>query len=127
MGNDVSIIGGIIIFFLAVGVCLPYVQSAFGDPVTNVGVQDLMDDTTVTSSNNDTICTPIFIGGAMITKCVSVESDQEVSGWDVLSSVGKMFFWTFGSIPLFIDLLVFLPIRILLGFLIWRAFRSGGG
>jgi hypothetical protein len=62
----------------------------------------------------------------MITSIQDKETDEEVSGLDVLSSVGLMFFWTFGALPMFLDLF-FVIMRVMLVIVIYRQIRSGAG
>ena len=45
----------------------------------------------------------------------------------VLLSIFKIFFWTFNDIPFFLDLLVFVPFRIILAVLVYRNIRGVGG
>jgi len=52
---------------------------------------------------------------------------DNVSLKSVIWSVVKMFFWTFGSIPTWLDLIVFLPLRIILALIIARNIWIGGG
>jgi len=127
MVNDTSILAGIVIFFISCGVFLPYVNEAFGTFSDTPNYADLLKSTTRTASTNSTICVPVYFAGFYRTICSTSEENQEITGWDIIASVGKMFFWTFGQIPFFIDLIIFVPLRIVLGFLFYMAIRSGGG
>jgi hypothetical protein len=49
-----------------------------------------------------------------------------VTIWQVFISIGKMFFWTFGTLPLWLDS-VFLMVRIILIVTIARNIWIGGG
>lgn len=104
--NDITIIAGIVVFFLIVGLILPFVNAewASGSQSTNSSVSTLSGDV----SN-------------------SVKDANSVSAFKVILSVLSMFFWTFGSLPLYLDLLVFLPLRIILALVIARNIWIGGG
>jgi hypothetical protein len=104
MVNDVSIIAGIITVFVLIGVILPYVQAEFGQSVTSVDVAGLAGD----------------VGS-------KGQESSAVTFWDVLLSIFSMFFWTFGNLPFWLDLCFFLPIRIILGFIVARNIWIGGG
>jgi|SRR3972149_6847938 len=101
--NDVTLIGTIVMIFIAVGASLPFVNAEFGDSSTDFNTEDLQTDL------ND-----------QITDVTSVSTTT------VLFSIGKMFFWTFGSLPLFLELF-FTVFRILLALLLYRQIRSGAG
>jgi hypothetical protein len=47
--------------------------------------------------------------------------------WDILVSVFKMFFWTFGDIHWIIDAIIFIPLRIILALTVARNIWIGGG
>jgi hypothetical protein len=98
-GSDIFLITVLVIIFVSVGVILPYFRA------------DL-------EGRNDN-----YIG--------SFESDinseaGSITGIEVVFSVGKMFFWTFGDLPFVLDM-VFLVLRILLLVLVYRLIRSGAG
>lgn len=99
--NDVLIIGTIVSIFLLIGAALPFMESAYS-------VDQAADyDSGVVSDN---------IGQAA----------SDVSPFDVLSSVFLMFFWTFGALPLFLEL-VFTVFRIILVVTIARNIWQSGG
>lgn len=102
MVNNSSIMFGIIIFFVALGVLLPLLHEDFNQSFSDP------DETQLTKNINEddlsVITTPATI----------------------IFSVFKMFFWTFGAIPTIIDLLIFLPLRILLAVLLLKTFLPGG-
>lgn len=80
----------LIILFIVVGGLLPFVQSAFEVDVVTQNLEGIEDD----------------IGeGAGTTNVITLGR--------VLASVTKMFFWTFGDLPFWLDLF-FLLLRILL-------------
>ncbi len=85
MPTAVYIISGLALLFFFVGVSLPYFNEDFG---SNFNSQD--------TSN---------LAGS--------EDDLGVIGiWDTLVSVFSMFFWTFGGVPVMLDLLFFTPLRL---------------
>lgn len=102
MVNDMTILGGFVIFLILVGVAVPFMNAEFNqsDAEVNVGlVHDSQDPSDMTS----------------------------ISAWKVFKSVIAMFFWTFGSLPFIIDLLIFEPIRIIAYLIIARNIWIGGG
>lgn len=81
----------IISIFIFLGVITPYINAEFGS------------DTQIDASDfEDTI------------------SQGDVSATDVALSIFSMFFWTFGALPWYIDM-VLLVFRIMLAYLIWEA------
>ena len=104
MGSDVLYITVIFSFFLLLGATLPYINQAF--------------DQNADTYNADTDS----ITGEIQT---SLEND-DVSGWTVLLSMTKIFFFTFGDIPVLLDLILFIP-RTIFAVLVYRQIRSGGG
>ncbi len=65
---------------MVVAVLLPFVQDAFGAPSSSVDVNDLEND---------------------VTQGVNI--DGGVAFLDILSSVGKMFFWFFSDLPFWLN------------------------
>ncbi len=120
MVNDISIIATIIAIFLLVGTTLPFINESFG------------------ISPEETSCFRILeleeeLGNA--TQSVEKKGLFDITNtrrigsvgiFDVFGSIVKMFFWTCGSLPLFIDLF-FLLIRIILYIIIARNLWIGGG
>lgn len=104
------IIYTLVIFFGLMGVLLPFISDDLNPDYTTIR-QDI---DSITGEINDT-----------------GRANNAITGvpnfWDVLLSVFKMFFWTFGSVHWIIDLLVFTPLRILLGITIARNIWVGGG
>lgn len=127
MVNDVSIISGIIIFFIASGIILPFVNDSFGGNPSGNDVKGLLGANFYGTQENNTDCTFVFTGVSYIPVCYEQQAKDSVNAFDVLISIGKMFFWTFGDLPVFIDLLIYLPLRIILLFLGYRAIRGGSG
>lgn len=103
--NDISIITGIIILFVALGTMLPFIREDFGQTQTT---DYLIDDFNQGIAND-------------------VDTVGNVSAFNVIISIFKLFFWTFGEIPLLIDALLFIPLRIILVLTIARNIWIGGG
>lgn len=101
--NDVAIAGSIITIFVLLGVLLPYVQADFEAPQTLNDVQKLESD----------------LGEE--TADISA-----VTPFTLLLSVLKMFFWTFGDLPFWLDAF-FLILRVELAFIVARNVWVGGG
>ena len=103
--NDIQIIASIVSVFILIGIFLPFVQDEFAQPKNlnaSNGVQSVASNV-ASQSNNST-----------------------VTIWQVFISIGKMFFWTFGTLPLWLDS-VFLMVRIILIVTIARNIWIGGG
>jgi hypothetical protein len=104
MVNDISIITGIIAVFVILGTILPYINAEYGVP-------DSFPDV-------DTV------EGAVGDSTGSLGS--VVSGWTIFGSVISMFFWTFGALPFWLDM-IFVVFRITLALTIARNVWIGGG
>lgn len=105
--NDVSIIAIITFIFVGLGTILPFVNSEFPSDLDTFDTQNVADE--------------------LIEEQFSDVSS--VGAGDIIKSVGKMFFWTFGDLPFWLDA-IFLVIRILLLFILIRNFTpfiAGGG
>lgn len=104
--NDVSLISIIFFIFIGTGLILPFVNQEFG-----------IDGQVIDTEN---------VGDELVEE--SLEDISNVGVGDVLKSVGKMFFWTFGALPFWLDG-IFLVLRILLLFILLRNFIPflGGG
>ena len=100
-GNDAWIIGVISAFFILLGFVLPFIQVDYQDSSVSADVDGLVD----------------------IDEDAAVSS---VSAFSVIGSVLKMFFWTFGDLPRFVDVILLVP-RIVLLFIIARNIWIGGG
>jgi hypothetical protein len=97
LSADISIAAGIIIIFVLVGTLLPFVREGFGD----------------TSSVNGSVTT-------LTGELAGYQGSSSLTIWGVFGSIFKMFFWTFGALWWPIDLLFFVPMRILLVFILAR-------
>ena len=130
MVNDSSIIMGIFIFFIGLGTLLPFITADFGGSSTQNNMP-LLDIHNNNSDSTETECRYVYtgVGGILGSRTLvcGLPKENTISAWDITKSIAKMFTWSFGTIPLFLDLLIFLPMRILLMFLVYRSIRSGGG
>lgn len=101
--NDMYIMGGIIAMFILLGAFLPFVHEAFNSEqvIINDG-QNIVDDV-----GQDPIITSI-------------------NAITIIGSIAKIFFWTFGDLPFFIDIFLWIP-RIILYLTLARNIWIGGG
>ena len=139
MVNDTSIIYGIILIFVMLGVIIPLVNEAFGvNEISSIEVENLINNPDENVYQNSThVCNTVPLGvwgvfGFTDTNCYELEPGQTVKhinlNWaSYLFSIGTMFFWSFGAIYWVLDLFILLPLRLLLAWLLYRALRSGGG
>lgn len=103
--NDVSISAGIIIFLLAVGAILPFIRADF------------------TGNAGSTINT-----GAVSSAMASQTASQSSIGiFSVIFSMAKMLVWSFGDINAWLELIIFVPMRMIMYFIIARNVWIGGG
>lgn len=98
--SDVAIFAGFVTFFLLLGAAAPYLNAEFNSRL-NDNNYDSIDQTTAAS--------------------------QSVDFADVLLSMITIFFWSFGNIPFLIDIIVFLPARLIMLFMLVRLIRGVGG
>jgi len=101
--NDISIATGIILVFVLLGLVLPFVNEAFDVSGTNLNTGSIEEN----------------VGQ-------EVENVSTISAFRVLLSVLKMFFWTFGDLPFWLDG-AFIVLRVMLAFIIARNIWIGGG
>ena len=104
--NDAYILGIILFILIGVGLILPFVDNEFN---TN-------------NSNFDTA----NVGNQLVGS--STSDSTSIKTFDILKSIGKMFFWTFGDIPFWLDG-IFLVLRIILLIILLKNFVPflGGG
>ena len=105
--NDVTIVATILFIFLGTAVIMPFVNTAFD-------IEGAEYDTDKVASD--------LIGEEL-------EDVSKVGVGDILKSVGKIFFWTFGDLPFWLDL-IFVILRIILLYILVRTFTpfiAGGG
>ena len=103
MVNDITIIFGIIVFFVSIGIIAPFLNAEFNSSIPQFSTTALTDD--------------IDEG----------EIKSDINAFKVFASVFSMFFWTFGEIPAFVDALIFIPLRLILALIIARNIWIGGG
>ena len=117
--NDISIIAGIIAVFIIIGAFLPVINAAFGVPPEESACFDI---STVESELQNATRN---IGVKDIQPTITRPTGS-FSIFDVVASIIKMFFWTCGALPTWLDL-VFLIFRITLILTIARNLWVGGG
>lgn len=100
MANDMIIIGGFLFLFVAIGFITPFINQEFDTSYAESDALNLDD------SAEDQLTT--------------------VSGWKVLASIGGMFFYTFGILPTWIDM-IFIVLRIVFWGTVARNIWVGGG
>ena len=116
MVNDISIASGIIIVFILVGAFLPALNAEFGSDDTTVNANTLDSEVKASMGDFNESVKPSFTRPTASFKFFAV-----------MGSIAKMFFWTFGGLPTWLDLIVFIPMRLLLAFIIARNAWIGGG
>jgi len=102
--SDTSWIAFLLILFIGLGWALPYINQSLGEEYT--GSQGF----------NESQMYEGIVG----------KDETNINTVDIFASILKMFFWTFGALPILIDLF-FVVLRILLIILVYRQIRSGGG
>lgn len=105
--NDITITVGIVIVFVGCGLILPFINDAFS------GTTNIQADTS-----------------ALTTGAAAGTAAAGITLGSVLGSIAKMFFWTFGDIPFWLDAFIFIPMRIALLVIVVRNFPiigAGGG
>lgn len=101
MANDIQIIAVISGIFIFLGVLLPFIQADFNTLETGHDPASLTDD-------------------------INTDDLDSVSPFKVFFSVVSMFFWTFGALPFWLDM-VFVVLRLVLILAIARNIWIGGG
>lgn len=76
----------LVAIFLVVGFFLPYVQAEFGEQSNTAGFDKFNDD---------------------LADAAAKES--VISGFDIILSILKMFTWSFGSFPFWMDAILLIP------------------
>lgn len=103
MTNDIAIITGLITIFIIIGTVMPFINASFGSQVNEVDVDGMADS----------------VGQG-------VELSGDVNAFQVFSSIMLMFFWTFGALPFWLDM-IFIIFRVVLGMTVARNIWIGGG
>ncbi len=101
--SDTVILSTIVLFFVVLGAVLPSIHSTFDQITSNLDTQGIE-----------------FASGQGF-------SESNVGVLDIVVSIFTMFFWTFGAIPLIIELIIFVPIRIIFMVLLFKLVRGVGG
>lgn len=99
MVNDMTIIFGFITFFTLVGFIAPFMNDEF----STLNIPENQLDSVETG-----------------------ESVSVTSAWSVLASVLLMSIWSFGSLPISLELIIFLPLRVVFWFIVLRNIRGTG-
>ncbi len=104
--NDVSIIAIILFIFIGTGIILTFVNDEFNLDGTNF--------------NTDGVANQLVDSGLTDVSSIGVGG--------IIKSIGKVFFWTFGDLPFWLDA-IFLVLRIILLVILIRNFTPflGGG
>ena len=89
----------ILFIFIGIGIIIPFVNNAF----------DIEGSTIDTENPADELIAEEFTDAS------------DVNAGDILKSVGKMFFWTFGDLPFWLDA-IFVVLRIILLAILIKAF-----
>lgn len=97
--NDLAIFFGILLLFVAIGALIPQVADELGSSYRV--------NSTLTNITSD-------FGSSW----------DDSSAWTKFKSISSMFFWTFGAIWWPIDLLIFVPLRIVLFVILVRWVRG---
>ena len=101
--SDMDILATIVIFFITLGTVMPFIHASFDETETNVNTKGVE-----------------FAAGQDLAA-------SNVSILGVVLSIFTMFFWTFGNIPVILDLILFVPLRIIFIVLLYKLIRGVGG
>ncbi len=100
--TDTILLWTIVSIFVLLGAILPFIHEDFGQPVTQLE-SGLVKDASAQNIEAST---------------------SSVTVLGVIVSIFTIFFWTFGNIPAIIDLVVFVPMRIMFLVLLFRNLRG---
>lgn len=124
-GNDISIISGILIFFFLTSLIIPIVTSGFQDDKTQLNTSQ------VTDFNNDILSmanqTTIEENTFSIWNPASWIPNELLAFIRVIWLFIQIIFWGFGLIPFWLNLIIYMPLRIILALTIARNIWPGGG
>lgn len=95
----------IICVFVVIGGLLPYIQTGLGQSSTDLNIMGLKQD----------------LGQAVDGDITVLNATP--TGFAVMTSILKMFFWSFGSLPFWLDLIFLIP-RMMLVLLFVRLLRG---
>jgi len=118
MANDITILGGIMLFFIVVGAIVPLVNATFeSDDQPRQDIYNFTGNVSeVAKDLSDNSIDPTWLNPT-----------GSLNALTVLTSILSMFFWTFGAIPFWLDLVIFLPLRLIFVSIIARNIWIGGG
>ncbi len=104
--NDMGILITILFIFILTAAFLPIIQAEFGDDdfVSN-DVDGLI------TGIPDNVCAGTIFDVVCLTTVA-------IAGVSIVLGFFKMFFWTFGDLPFLLDLMIFVPLRIIFVFLL---------
>lgn len=105
------------VFFILVGAVLPFVNSTFQQTETFQDFGNFTGNVTDSAKElSDKTIEPTWLNPVGSLNALSV-----------LASILKMFFWTFGDLPFWIDIVLFIPLRLIFVAIIARNIWIGGG
>lgn len=90
----------IILFIVSSSLLIPYVRGEF---------ESSYSDTTEAINRIDDNVTAIE---------TTVQDSGSSNFWKILKTISSIFFWSFGNIPFWIDLLLYLPLRLIAWYII---------
>ncbi len=103
MVNDVTVAAGILLFFIAAGVLMPFVYTELDFTSTSLEAQTITDEA-----------------------LEELKQTQTIGAMDVIQSILKMIFWLPNYIPFWVAILFYI-MRTILVFIIARNLWIGGG
>lgn len=116
--NDVTILTGIVSVFVIIGFCLPFINADFHQTYTGTNTGSFASDlNTATNDQQSSYTSGGFFSWVM---------NSITTPFKVFFSILSMFFWTFGALPAWLDMLFLIP-RVALVFIIIRNIWVGGG
>ena len=124
--TDITIIAGILIFFFSVSLVLPFINDSFidygvsdGDDDIGRFITNLTDYTNSTQNINDDNWS-LFDPASWIPK-------EILMFFRIIFTFMNITFWGFGSVPFWLNMLLFWPLRLILILVIARNIWVGGG
>lgn len=134
--NDVIIIYFIVGFFIAIGTVMPFIDDAFNTGVTTNTNHDALVDSIGDESADESSLTAYESAGSeaqipflssLLSRWYNQATSDLTSPLGILVSVLSMFFWSITNIPVWLEIGLFIPLRILLSIAIARNIWVGGG
>ena len=153
MSNDITIIYGIVLFLMLTGFLIPFINEDFIEPLGGNNYTSSVDGEALLGDINPQPITCIQFWNSLasqynvtapVTENESIAAGMpdcpnfikyspvptgadKTSIWTALASMFSMLVWSFGGIPFWLELLLFVPLRIVLVLLIVRNIWIGGG